>query len=522
MKTNKKGHIKCGPYQTNLKLNYFVAWIANLGVVPLFRLAAFLFEPAFFFFLNLLFVVTHVLETISKLLVHYKTLLFSFNLNKNLFLPFNLLCVKDFLTSTSILLIFSFQMAISSEVDNKKNSDIIIALGQSITLEEKNLEKFNVGNKSIVHYNFNEKNKKITLRGTHLGHTEILIWNKDQSIQTYQLFIITKQQEAKILTLSREIGQIGLTSEILIPHLKIKGEIKNLNAYFDFKKILAQNQEVILDETTLNLEIKNKLFANIYKAFFNDYIDSIQCDSENSNIVCFYHSNEQPSAFLLKYVTEKYKINLIQKNNQKLKKNYKIKLKIIQLEQLDGEDIRLGLEQINSNLGEFLSLGVEKIMAKNMILLSQKNITMSTLAEPETLIRPLTPSEIQIGAEIPFHQKEKKSNNVVWKFAGLKIKINLENYGEQVKIDYETELTQPQMGSEGVNSINGNKEKSSAIVKLDSALKLFQLSMKTEVQLTDKMPFINKIPVLGEIFKSKSNQATYKTITGIIEVKEYE
>ena len=59
-------------------LNYFVAvfavavsvvgWIENLGVVPLFLFSAFLLAPAFFAFLNLLFVVTHVLETIGKLL----------------------------------------------------------------------------------------------------------------------------------------------------------------------------------------------------------------------------------------------------------------------------------------------------------------------------------------------------------------------------------------------------------------------------------------------------------------------
>jgi hypothetical protein len=93
--------------------NYFVAvalgavaaskWIANLGVVPLFLLAAFLFAPAFFAFLNLLFVVTHVLETIGKLLYNrdhnrrINTNIFSNFQNTNFklsFLPILSQCVK--------------------------------------------------------------------------------------------------------------------------------------------------------------------------------------------------------------------------------------------------------------------------------------------------------------------------------------------------------------------------------------------------------------------------------------------
>jgi type II secretory pathway component GspD/PulD (secretin) len=34
------------------------------------------------------------------------------------------------------------------------------------------------------------------------------------------------------------------------------------------------------------------------------------------------------------------------------------------------------------------------------------------------------------------------------------------------------------------------------------------------------MPFLNAIPLLGELFKSKSGQSNFKTITGIIEVSE--
>lgn len=65
-------------------------WIANLGVVPLFLFSAFLLAPAFFAFLNLLFVVTHVLETIGKLLYNR---IFESGINTNIF---SLLTLKSF------------------------------------------------------------------------------------------------------------------------------------------------------------------------------------------------------------------------------------------------------------------------------------------------------------------------------------------------------------------------------------------------------------------------------------------
>jgi Flp pilus assembly secretin CpaC len=498
--------------------NYLAAWIANLGVVPLFLFAAFLLAPAFFFFLNLLFVVTHVLETIRKLLSRYRYNISLYNNFKPYFLPIKSPCVKGILTITCTSLFLFSPVAFNAE---KISHDIILARGQSTEVSLKNMEKFNIGNREVMTYRLNEKSKKMLIRGAQLGHSEILIWNQDKTLETYQIFVISKVQEAKFLHLAEVSAHLGLESKILIPHIQISGELKNFAQYFDYKKILEQNKESILDEVQLNPELKNKIMAFVYSAFFEDYKESISCKATFSEISCFYPENEAPSEVLKKFLTDKYKINLVQKNNQQLKKNYSLKIKLIQLEQLDGEDLRLGLEQVSGSLGDFFTIPLESIVQKNQVLLAQKKVRMSTLAEPQTLIRPGTPAEMQIGADIPF--KNINTNNVQstdWKFAGLKIKIALENYGEKIKINYETELTQPTNDSSGVASIGGNKEKSSVIIPLSTAVKIFQLSLKTEGKSTDQMPFLNAIPFLGELFKSKSMQSNYKTITGIIEVSE--
>jgi hypothetical protein len=510
----KSRHVSDG-FLNIFKKDYLAAWIANLGVVPLFLLAAFLFAPAFFFFLSLLFVVTHVLETICKLPSSYRSNISLYNDFKPSFLPIKRSCVKGIVITICSLSPMTILMAES------KSLDLIVARGQSIEIPLNKMEKFNVGNRQVITYRLNEKTKNLLIRGAQLGHSEILVWNQDKSLQTFQIFVISKQQEAKLMHLSNEITSLHLESLMLVPHLKVTGVIKNLSQYYDYKKLLDQNVQVIMDEVDLSTELKNKIYSGVYTAFFDDYNDSIKCSSEFSHVTCVYPKNDSPNPSTTQYLTNKYKISFIQNNNQHLKTNYRLKIKLVQLEQLDGEDLRLGLEQVSGSLADFLSIGVEKIIQKNQVLLSQKKVRLSTLAEPLTIVRALTPAVMQIGADIPF--KNVSANNTPttdWKFAGLKIKVLLENYGDKVKINYETELTQPNSDAQGAGSISGNKEKSSVVVSLKTAVKIFQISLKTEGKSTDQMPFLNAIPLLGELFKSKSDQSNYKTITGILEVEE--
>jgi Flp pilus assembly secretin CpaC len=515
--------------------NYFVAvalalvvtasgWIANLGVVPLFLLAAFLFAPAFFAFLNLLFSVTHVLETIGKLLYnrdHNRRINtnISSNINKSnfklSFLPILSQCVKGIFGFLLLNLLFS-GTSLQAE-------DYIISRGQSMSLKLPDMTRFNVGNKEVLTYKLNESNKTLLIRGVSLGASEILVWNKGESTPTpHQIFVISKVQEAKFLHLAQVLGSLGLETKVRLPHLQVSGVIGSLKQYLQYKKIQNQHSDIILDEATLKTELKREILADVFQLFFNDYKDSLKCEVNFSEVTCLYPANEAPSATLKKYLSDKYRVMFIEHNNQKFRSNYSFKMKLIQMEQMDGEELRLGLEQLSASLGDLISIPLNKIVEKNAVLLAQKKVQMNTLAEPIGLIRPMSPAEFQIGADVPYTTTGKDGyiTQTQWQFAGLKIKITLENIGDKVQINYETELTKP--SSETNGSISGNKEKSSVVIDLNSPTQIFQISLKTEAKGVDQMPFINRIPLLGELFKSKSSQNNYKMITGIIEVKIHE
>lgn len=501
-----------------------VWWIANLGVVPLFLFPAFLLAPAFFAFLNLLFVVTHVLETIGKLL--YSRDYYHRRINTNIcillkksnfklsFLPRFSRCVKGFF-GILLLNLGIYGSQIHAE-------DYILSRGQSMTLKLPGMQKFNVANKEVLSYQLNESNKTLLIRGTSLGASEILVWNKGEAEPVeHQVFVISKIQEAKFLHLAQVLGELGLATKVRLPNLQVSGEITTLKAYLQYKKIQSQNSEIILDEAILKNELKRDVLAEVYQLFFNDYKDSLKCEINYSELTCLYPANEAPSEGLKKHLSDKYRVVFIEHNNQKLKNNYQVRLKLIQLEQMDGEELRLGLDQLSTSIGELISTPLNKIIEKNLVLLSQKKVEMSTLAEPVGLIRPGTPAEFQIGASVPYTTTSKEGvTNTQWQFAGLSVKVTMENMGEKIKITYETELTKPSTESNG--AISGNKEKSSVVIDLSAPTQLFQISLKTDAQGVDQIPFLNRIPLLGELFKSKSSQNNYKMITGIIEVKNHD
>ncbi len=495
-------------------------WIANLGVVPLFLLSAFLLAPAFLAFLNLLFVVTHVLETIGKLLYNR---IFDSGINTNIFSLLTLKSFKPFflpIKSPCVKGFFIFLALIASS-QTTMAQDIVIGKGESAILPISPLGQFSVGNKEVLSYKFQENNKSLMIRGAKIGNSEVVLWKKGaDKPEIIQVFVISKMQESKILQLSQALRGLGLETEMSLPHLRVKGLIKEKFQYLTYKKILKKHGEVLIDETRLDFGLKKTLLTDVYLILLNDYKDQTKCTFESSLFRCFYPANEKISEALKSNLEQEFAVQFIETSAQKLAQNYWYKIKIVQLEQLDGEEIKLGLEELNTSLGEIIKLPINQIIEKNTILLSQKKVSMSTLAEPSGMIRPTAPAEFQVGAEVPFQSvsKDGSATQLQWQFAGLKIKLDIENMGEKLKANYEAELTKP--SSETNGSISGSKGKSSIVAELKTPIILFQMSLKTDALGTNQLPYLNRIPIIGELFKSKSSQSNFKTITAILEIKQ--
>jgi hypothetical protein len=529
--TKTKGPFNKGPFAIylNFRIYYFLSvWIANLGVVPLFLFSAFLFAPIFFFLFALLFSVTLVLETIYPLLKIAKkstsTFLkayFSLSLPEKSspqFLLHKRVYVKEFayLVLTLHVFLASYGLKSYALAQSPLPNIVILAKGEHKELKLNALKSFSVGNAEVLAHHYNESTQLFLIRGKALGRSEIMLWFNDGSSKKIEVEVVSKDQQKKQYQLKIRLNKLGLN----LQSKNLSGNIDNLEDYLHFQSLLQDyNKQNWVLTGSLSTGLKKEILQKAYQAFFNHFIDEASCEERAMQIFCFYPSSYKIEKALEEYLKNDLGVKLSKTSAQHRRKNYRIKLKLIQFETSNGRDISFGLDRINVALNDVINNGARALVGENKINIGQQEVFMSTLAEPEALIHFGGEATIQVGGEIPYNSAKELLNNLSlteWKFAGLKLKIRHSFEDGLHFIKYETEFTRPN----GDGAISGSKESSSLIIHENHTQRIFQIGYQTQGNGESSLPYLSQIPVLGALFKSRNNQSSYKYITGMLTFSE--
>ena len=479
----------------------------------MFLFAAFLFCPIFVCLFFLLFSVTRVFETISPL-------------PYSIYLKLKLIFESEFLhPSAHFVKILIFAGIIPLPLvnatpifDKLDESPLVLAIGQYHEIPGK-YSKFIRVNKDVIKADNLKSQGKIRIKGLMQGFSELILWNQQGEKRTINVYVFSKQKYLGTLANIESFKNMGLKATISGPYIQVKGTLSYLDHYKLLQKIKRASKDSLHLNVLLDRKLKNQIIGEVYYLFFKQYIDQIRCEKNNSiDILCYYPETVSPSKDTIKHLTDNYSIKFVTINNKKTAKNYKLKMKIIALEKLDGEELSLGLDSLEGNLSEIINQGITGLIAKNNFVLKSQNVELSTIAEPQSIIQIDKQATMQVGSEIPYqtHRKEGFGSKTEWKFAGLKVAVTLKKEGDKLKVDYQTEFTRPDADS----SISGSKEKSSATIGLGKPVEIFQIGFKTFGKRKGGIPFLKSIPLLGALFQSKTDQQTYKKISGIIYITE--
>lgn len=478
------------------------SWIANLGVVPLLRLAAFLFAPAALCLALRRFSVIAVLEAIniSSRKNHYLSNL------KLLNVTISLLFVKMFLL---------LPCAAFAQVSP---SDVILAKGEQKELHLLELKKFSVGNPEVISYKYLPKEGKILLKGKRVGFTDLMVWTK-KGKEVFSVYVLSKQKFLKTFQLADALKNLNLTIDIKGPVMTASGVLADFGDYLYLQKIKGQFQEQVFFKITLDPKLRNHIIGQIYKKLYANGFSSITCQADWLEVLCFYEGQNNEN--LLKQLASFYRVSFIQQDSRLKHKNYRLKLKLIQLEKMDGREIHMGLDKLKASVTDLFDYGLRKLIDDNSVLLSKSHMDLSSLAEPEMVVNLNTPQVIEIGSQIPYQNLGVQGATVIapidWRFAGLRIKTKVtESYGKLL-LDYETEFSRPVE-----QAISGSKEVSSALLEVGVPMKIFQIGFQTTSKSRKGIPFITDIPILKHLFESKSDQKTYKQIYGYVVLEAVE
>lgn len=490
-----------------MQLNYFT-WIANLGVVPLFLLDAFLFAPAAFFLFALLTFVTPVLETMINLLKIHKY-------NEYCFLSL-LRAPKVAKFPQCVKRILAFCIVTGLIPTSLLASELQIPVGKTQFQRYSDLLSYSVKNPEILHVRFLKEKNLLAIKGLRPGKSEVLLNFKDQTNkpgkERLEIFVHQDLRDQQFLNL------LGLSYVKLNQETVILGQLDSLANYQRLKHLSKTQKNWNLSLVTLNPQLEEVIWQKIHLELLIHRYYETKCDFLNIQLLCLEKTDLTTNEKFIKTLQEKWFIDFKDMPENSYTENLEVKLKLVQMEKQNGTDIHLGLDQLSSDLNDFFTMPLRSIIGKNQVLLNSQDINLDVLTEPRLNTLPNIENQFSIGSEIPFTIKnENGRNHVVFKFAGLLLKIKLVPHHDQFVVQYITELSKPEVMGESM-AINGNKQQSHILIQLNKAQKLFEIEFIIESKEKSALPFFKDIPLLGKIFHSTSNRQSYKKIIGIIQI----
>lgn len=499
--TNKKGHRLNDGLQNIVKkfTSYFSSWIENLGVVPLFLLAAFLLAPIFFFLFALFVFVIRVFETITNLLnIYFKNFMCSI---KAVFLHVALTFVKALVL-----------LSLPNNLSAQNYETIIISKGEHYKQTVKNIKRYTIGNKEIVKGLYNPKTQVILLKGSKLGFTELIIWKKNNTEKKIKVFVISKTKQLLHAQIAQSLKPTNLKVSLNGNFMRIEGIVKDVSSWVILNKIV-KDQDILLDVTIHKLLV-NKLIGDIYKVFFDAYIDSISCDVKSIYIYCQYQHPKDMKDFHKRF--SELPVVFSRVKNSRFQENFQAHLKVIQISSKDQKDHNLSINNLTGNISDVFEQNFKNLISQNDVLLKNQNLKVSTIASQTAILKTESPLNLQIGAEIPYKMSEKKRTKIVFKFAGIQFNLNIKKIGHQHTIDYKTVFTRP----EPDGSITGSKEHSSLNVMMNKSYKIFEIRYMLNSKVKDSLPVLGSVPILKTLFESTKDEVKFITITGVLKIEK--
>lgn len=487
-------------------MNYFSGWIANLGVVPLFLFAAFLFFPDLTFLAALLFFVTRVFETIYPLQFSTSAVQFSI---RNKVLPTRSCAVKIFL----LISVSCHIPSGNSQTQVTEKTTIILSKGQHYQIKFNGYSNYSVTNKDTLSHKLSPSKGLLLIKGRSLGFAEVILWKTTSKKKVYKIYVLHKNRHLKIVQLGEIFEQMGLGIKLVGPILKVSGEINDLPIYRKVKQLLKKNKDQIISKMHLGKSLKSTILSDVYSSFLNRYIDSIDCKIQFLDIECVYsnHSNLK----ITKNLKNKYFINFNNLGIENRNSNIKLTFDIKRISISTNQQINPGLNRYQGKLKTLINNDFKSPLFNNSFNLNGLKGHLVTVAKPSILIIPGEESKISVGSSIPFSQGEEKGTG--FKFAGLRIESKVIPKGKNYLCEFTIMLSKP--NSTNTPSFQENKQTSKVILPLNEKINVLNIEFNTNTTDEEMIPFFSKVPILGKLFSSHTEGNSLQRIIAYVHVE---
>lgn len=463
------------------------SWIANFGVVPLLRSAALRFAP-----MARCFALRRASVT----------------------------AVRDAMECSWILklspLVVAVLLGVVKESRAATSEDLILAKGEQREILVQNLKNYSVGNKDVVSTRLHSG--RLLVKGRQVGFSDLVIWDKAGRRQV-QLYVLSKTSFLKTIQLAETLKDLGLGLNLKGPLMVVAGTVETAETWRYLQHLRTQHKDRVVFHVEAAPDLRRLIAGDVYRDLFAAGLTRVSCQARFLDMECTHEASSVRGKEVRESLMARWGVKFIARESRWARGNLRLRLKLIQIESLDGQEVSFGFSALRAKPLDLFDQGLKRLIADNQLALAENHLTMDTLAEPEALVRLEKPHTIEVGAQIPFQNVSQGPGIVLapidWRFAGLKLTTLLSERDGELALDYETEFTRPSEGG-----ISGSKEKSSVVLKPGLVYKLFHIGYQSKGEDRKHLPGLKDVPLLRVLFGSRGRQNTFKRIEGYLIVEE--
>lgn len=398
--------------------------------------------------------------------------------------------------------------------------DLILVQGEQKTIDAPDMNRVAVGNPEVADVKALQKQVLVTAIGP--GQTDIIIWDENQTQRSIKVRVVDTDPRViagevrRLLRHVEGIQVIAMTSKVIIEGKVLRKE--DLNTIHQITAIYPQ----VTNLATLRPDVINTICHHINHEFNASELTGVSAVRMGNKIVL---QGEVPSQ------DEKEKIEIIAsafdteftnlvKVGVSLKKMVLVNVDFVEMDKnnmteagIDWDDsLRVegdlsagsdfGPDAESNSINGSYQFGTSYGVTIKMV---QNNKNAHFIARPKLLCRSGEKAEFLAGGEVPIKTVTEHSSSVEYKTFGIILNIEpiVDSHGN---IATSIEVENSTIGDffDGEPAFQSSRVRTNINVKSGEVIVLSGLVNREHAKAVNKIPLIGSIPILGELFKSRS------------------
>ncbi len=415
--------------------------------------------------------------------------------------------------------IFQILLSLLCITSAKAAETITIAPGRQHVISSPGVKRAAIGDPDVADVKALPDAQQVIVTGAKRGTTDLILWFRDGSKKSYLIEVNTKGRNIEQEVRAMLDGMEGVSLRRTGGNLTLEGQVFRGE---DLEKIakITKNYSNVKDNTRVNPQALEYMGHQIAERLEKAGLEQVTVRSEVDTI------------FLEGEVSRKGDIaraeNLAKSIYSKVSNSISVGVSAEPLILVDVKmmEIRknslgdVGLDWPNSISSDasasfgggagwsgIINIGGEK-PTLNLKAMVAKGLA-KVLSNPKLLCRNGTPASFLAGGEIPIRVVGERTADVIFKEYGVKLEIKAKiDQSRRVYLEIESKISDLD-SSTAIDNIPGileHRVKTAANLRLGDTIVLGGLIEDRSRKNVEKVPFLGHVPILGELFKSRSFQ----------------